>query len=168
MEDLLDHFVKMFLFENNESENQDNPQYDAISDEDLGAEITLEELKKAVFHQRNNSTNGLDNVCTEAIKSSFNITLSFLLKVVNQIFNSGEYPESWGLGIITPIFKSGDVNQAKNYRGITISNILSKICSQILLNRVTEWSKKDEFLCKNQFVSGKGSRQQIVSIYVTP
>ena len=93
---------------------------------DLDSDISLEELKQATFHQKNNSSYGLDNICSEAIKSSFDITSPFLLKIVNQIFNSGEYPESWARGIITPIFKSGDPNLAKNYRGITVGSCLSK------------------------------------------
>ena len=156
MEDLLQHLKEIFSDETNDFENQDNPQNDVNFDEDLDVDITLEELRKAVFHQKNKSACGLDNVCTEAIKASFDIVSSFLLNLVNQIFNSGEYPESWGLGIITPIFKSGDANQAKNYRGITVSNILSKISSQILLNRLTDWSEKHEFMSKNQFGFQKG------------
>ena len=61
-----------------------------------------------------------------------------------------------GRRIIAPIFKSGDANQAKNYRGITISNVLSKIYSQILLSRLNKWSEKYEILCKNQFGFQKG------------
>ena len=156
IEDLLQHFKSMFSDETIDTDNNETPDNRLNFDDDLDAAITLEELKKAVFHQKNKSACGLDTVCTEAIKASFDIVSSFLLKLVNQIFDSGEYPESWGLGIITPIFKSGDRNQAKNYRGITVSNILSKIYSQILLNRLTKWSEKHEFLCKNQFGFQKG------------
>ena len=55
------------------------------------------------------------------------------------MFQNGEYP---GDGIITPIFKKGDVNDAGNYRGITLINILAKIYSQFLLNRLTNWVEK--------------------------
>ena len=113
-------------------------------------------LKRPTFHQKNNSSYGLDNVCSEAIKSSFDLIPDYLLNIVNHIFNTGEYPESWGHGIIAPIFKSGDPNLEKNYRGITISNILSKIYSQILLNRLNKWAEIYEVLSKNQFGFRKG------------
>ena len=35
-------------------------------------------------------------------------------KLYNKLFNSGQYPDSWANGIITPINKKGDVNDAKN------------------------------------------------------
>ena len=127
-----------------------------LHNKDLDVDISSEELKQAVFHQKNNSSYGLDNICTEAVKTSLNIISSCLLKLLNQIFNSGEYPESWGRGIIAHIFKSGNANQAKNYRGITISNVLSKIYSQILLSRLNKWSEKYEILCKIQFGFQKG------------
>ena len=119
----------MFSDETIDIDSKEIPDNMLNFDDDLDADITLEELRKAVFHQKNKSACGLDTVCTEAIKASFDIVSSFLLKLVNQIFDSGAYPESWGLGIITPIFKSGDRNIAKNYSGITVtcSNILSKI-----------------------------------------
>ena len=56
-----------------------------------------------------------------------------------------------GEGIISPIFKSGNVDDAKNYRGITLINILAKIYSQLLVNRLTKWSEKEEKLNNTQF-----------------
>lgn len=81
----------MFSNENNENENQEFSQHEQIFGEDLDAEISLEELKKTVSHHKNNTVYGLDNVCVEVIKSSFNIISPFLLKLVNQTFDSGEY-----------------------------------------------------------------------------
>ena len=54
------------------------------------------------------------------------------------------------------MFKKGDVNEAKHYRGITLINILANINSQIQLNRLTAWSAKHEKLSKNQFGFQKG------------
>ena len=61
-----------------------------------------------------------------------------------------------GEGIISPIFKSGNVDDAQNYRGITLINILAKIYSQLLVNRLTKWSEKEEKLNNTQFRFQKG------------
>ena len=39
----------------------------------------------------------------------------------------------------------------KNYRGITLINVLGKIYSQILLNRLTKWSDKHDKISTTQF-----------------
>ena len=52
--------------------------------------------------------------------------------------------------------KGGDHDNASNYRGITLNNILAKIYSQILLNRLTKWSEKHEKISQNQFGFQKG------------
>ena len=79
-----------------------------------------------------------------------------MLTLYNRLLNNGEYPRAWGEGIITPIVKKGDVNDASNYRGITLINILAKLYSQLLLNRVTKWSEVYEKITKNQFGFQKG------------
>lgn len=74
------------------------------------------------------------------------------------MFINSEYPESWGIGYIIPIFKGGDPTQAQNYRGITLNNILAKIYSQVLLNRLTKWTKKYETITDFQYGYQAGKR----------
>ena len=61
-----------------------------------------------------------------------------------------------GAGIIAPIHKGGNIDDPKNYRGITLINVIAKIYSQILLNRLTHWSIKHDKLIQNQFGFQKG------------
>ena len=61
------------------------------------------------------------------------------------------YPSDWGTGVIIPIFNGRDANDPKNYCGITLNNIISKIYSQILLNRLTKWSNLYGKIIDNQF-----------------
>ena len=70
------------------TENDDVPLNGNICDRDAGTDISLKEIKRATFHQKNNSSYGLYNVCLEANKSSFDLILDHLLNVVNHIFNT--------------------------------------------------------------------------------
>ena len=72
------------------------------------------------------------------------------------MYNTGEYPRTWGESIIHPIFKKGDANDPQNYRGITLINVLAKIYSQLLLNRLTKWSTENKTITDNQFGFQKG------------
>ena len=161
-EDLLNHFKIIFAGDTGTPAGPQQAQATQASEPpnnahpELDAEITEAELKEAVFHQKNNKSPGIDHLNAELFKISLDIISPFLLKLYNRIFQNGEYPRSWGEGIIIPIFKSGNADEAQNYRGITLINILAKIYSQILLNRLTKWSEKENKLTNNQFGFQKG------------
>ena len=122
----------------------------------MDCDISEQALRKAVFSQKNNKSAGTDDLCSELFKGSFDIVSQFLLKLYNRLFSNGEYPRLWGEGIIVPIFKGGNNDDPSSYRGITLINILGKIYSQILLNRLNSWAEKEEKILQNQFGFQKG------------
>lgn len=155
IDQLHEHFQNMFgdhteLNQNNEHQTEPNLQSNAFN-EDFDADFTLTELSRAVYSQNNNKTPGMDSIPSEIIKASYDNISTFLLKLYNKMYNTGEYPRMWGESIIHPIFKKGDANDPQNYRGITLINVLAKIYSQLLLNRLTKWSTENETITDNQF-----------------
>ena len=98
----------------------------------------------------------MDNLPSELFKNPFDIVVPFLLAFYNRLFLNGEYPKAWAQGIIVPIFKNGNTDDAHNYRGITLINILGKIYSQILLNRLSKWSsQKSTISCQKISLASK-------------
>ena len=55
------------------------------------------------------------------------------------IYNTGEFPEDWCKSIISPIHKSGPVNNPENHRAIVFINCLCKIFMSILTSSLTDW-----------------------------
>jgi hypothetical protein len=54
--------------------------------------------------------------------------ISILLLLINNVFKTGEIPDSLKIGLLSPIYKNkGSKNDATNYRGITVLPVLSKI-----------------------------------------
>ena len=156
VEQLHDHFKTLFGDQNVPNENTDPNHVINSNDEILDTEFTLTELHAAVFSQHNNKSPGMDNIPSEIIKASFPYIAPFLLNLYNKMFNNREYPRSWGESIIYPIFKKGDVNDAQNYRGITLISILAKIYSQLLLSRLTTWTTEHDTITNKQFGFQKG------------
>ena len=155
MKDLYNHFNTL-LGQVPENNNANDIEFQDIQDNELDSKITEQEIRQAVFNQKSGKSPGPDELTAELIKASYDIISPHLTSILNRLFDNSEYPESWGLGYIVPIYKGGDSKLAQNYRGITLNNILAKIYSQVLLNRLTAWTEKHEKISECQFGYQKG------------
>ena len=77
--------------------------------------------------------------------------IPYLIKIYNNISDSGIYPESWCKGLIVPIHKKGDRSDPNNYRGITLISAFAKLFSLVLRNRLNPWCEDNEKFSEFQF-----------------
>jgi hypothetical protein len=77
-------------------------------------------------------------------------------KLFNNIINTGIYPEVWVQSIIIPVFKKGDVNEPKNYRGISLVSHVGKLFTGLLNKRFLKWAEQHNILTDAQFGSRPG------------
>lgn len=85
------------------------------------------------------------------------------IKLVNKIWNEGGIPEEWNRGLICSIYKRGDKENVKNYRGITFMDTAYKIYVSILNERMK--IKVEEKAGEGQFGFRQG-RRTADAIYV--
>ena len=116
---------------------------------ELDAGITMEEYTKALRTCKNHKSAGPDGLIYEVIGASASLN-PVVLRLFNEIFESGVFPRSWTTGILVPILKKGSPHQAENYRGISLLPVLSKLLTKILNNRMLLWADKFEVLDKGQ------------------
>ena len=77
--------------------------------------------------------------------------MCFLQRLFNVVFISGYYPTQWSEELITPIHKKASLEDANSYRSITLINVLSKIYSHLLNNRLLKWAADNDKLSDFQF-----------------
>ena len=167
---MFDHFKSIYGEDENSTGQEDrdlhvNPEQ--VVNEEVDAEISLTEIKKCSFCSKNNKSTGTDQICAEILKASFDIVSTFLFKLYNRLFLNAEYPRLWGEGFIVPIFKGGCQDESNNFRGKILINIMGKINSQILLNRLNKWEEEEEKILDNQygFQKGKSTVDCIFTFY---
>lgn len=90
--------------------------------------------------------------------------LTGITKLINKVWNGEGMPESWKEGIISPIFKKGDRNKEKNYRGITLLNTGYKIYAMVLENRLTKELEQKKIILETQagFRKGRSTTDNIM------
>ena len=154
--DMYVHFNTLYGTQTEKTQTDNNEsQFRLLYDRELDSPFIENEIRKAVFEQKNSKSPGNDNLIAEVFKNSFDIISPFLLSLYNKLFSEGIFPQSWGEGILVPIFKGGNP-EAKNFRGITLNNIISKLYSKILVNRLTKWCDSHQKFIDNQFGFQKG------------
>ena len=135
-------FFKSINEENPYDDSEFNTDSDQTDNEIINQPISENEILKAISKICNNKSSGLDDIKNEHIKTTSHIMLPVYKKLFNIIFSKGLIPESWSYGTIKPIFKGkGDPKLAENYRPITILSCFGKLFTQIINDRLKEFSE---------------------------
>ena len=82
--------------------------------------------------------------------SGMNDISEILLILFNEIFNTGCFPNNWANSILLPIHKSGSMNDPNNFRGISLIDILNKILTGILYDRLYSWAEENSKIDETQ------------------
>ena len=125
-----------------------------VSDEDTDISdwlMSVEDVDKVVFESmKRGKSPGLDSVVIEHVLFSHPSVMVHLTRLFNIMIKHGFVPNSFGEGVIVPLLKdkSGDVCSSDNYRGITLSPVISKIFESCILTKV------NPFLTSHDFANG--------------
>ena len=118
---------------------------------ELDAPISVIEIMNTIKSFKRNKSQDLENNVTDFFIECNDFISPYLCIIYNEIFNSGSYPEAWSKGIDIPIFKKGNKHDPANYRAITLVNIMSKIFSLCLRNRIDKWCENENVFSESQF-----------------
>jgi hypothetical protein len=100
---------------------------------------------KAAKNLKNSKAPGLDDIINEYLKTTVTKCLPYYVKLFNLIFDSGESPDSWTLGISKAIYKNkGDPNDPDNYRAISLVTLPGKLFTSILSSRLSNFSDETD------------------------
>ena len=150
IENWYQHFENLFRSASGICENPADGNIDENMNFDLNGPITEQEVLNAIDNLRNRKSSGPDNICSEMLKAAGKRATQFLTNFFNEIFNKGYYPREWGKSIIVPIFKKGDITSPDNYRGISLSSIISKCYTSILNKRIYNWLEENDKISETQ------------------
>ena len=96
--------------------------------------ITIDDTLDAVFDMKDGKSQDDDGLSAEHFKNGPLILFIKLTSLFKSMLMHGFVPEQFRFGTITPIIKDkhGNTSDVNNYRGITISPLISKVFERIL------------------------------------
>lgn len=98
--------------------------------------VTLEEVRKVVFSMAADKSPGPDGYTSEFFKASWDITGRYFVVAVQAFFDTGFLPKGINSTILALIPKKNDAVFMKDYRLISCCNVVYKVISKLLANRM--------------------------------
>ena len=96
--------------------------------------FTKQEFKEAKRQLQLGKSAGPDQIPPEVIKLC-NLD-DILLDMCNSLLMDRDKVDQWSLMNIIPIFKSGNILDPSNYRGISLAPVAAEVYNRLILNRI--------------------------------
>ena len=160
--DWYEHFTAVFCQSTHELSNDweetINQRHSRVvaDDSSLNAPFEQSEIQLALTCLKSKKSPGVDDICSEMLSCSSGLILPYLTKLFNEIFSTGIYPFRWSESIVVPIYKRGNMHEVNNYRGISLTSILSKVFVHVLKSRLTDWADDNKIISEEQAGFRKG------------
>uniref|UniRef100_A0A3P9KPY0 Reverse transcriptase domain-containing protein n=1 Tax=Oryzias latipes TaxID=8090 RepID=A0A3P9KPY0_ORYLA len=115
------------------------------------------EVVNIINKLRSSYTVGADYISSNIIKAIVNEIAEPLAYTINLSLTHGKVPKITKIAQIIPIYKSGDKNDTKNYRPISILPTLSKVFERVVYSRLSDYFVKHNVLVPQQYGFRKNS-----------
>ena len=103
--------------------------------EDLS--FTAEDIRKSILKLSSGSTGGPDGVPAVLLKECVDELKYPIYLMWRASLSSSHVPRGLKVGIICPIYKSGNRSEPQNYRPITLTSHLIKVYERVLVDSLT-------------------------------
>jgi hypothetical protein len=129
--------------------------------------IVLEEREviTALKNLDPNKANGPDQIPPGFLKECAQSLAKPLTIIFNRSLETGRVPSGWKKAKVCPIFKKGEKCDIKNYRPISLLNIVSKILERCVYNHIIDEIQPRITPFQHGFVAGKSTITQLLETY---
>ena len=129
------------------------------------AKITATEIKAAWGMLKKKKAAGLDGIPNEAWIYGGEALTNKLIGIIGKVWEGEGVPEDWKTAIVVPLYKKGEVNETRNYRGISLLPTAYKIYTEVIRMRLVKEVEEKTILPDGQAGFRKG-RATVDNIYI--
>ena len=113
--------------------------------------VTTNEVKSIIDKLHSKPSAGSDRLSSITLKKINQHILLPITIIINQIMNTGIFPDKLKIAKVIPLYKKDDPSIVGNYRPISILPVLSKIIEKIMFKQIHEYFKTHKLYYANQY-----------------
>jgi exonuclease III len=112
-------------------------EFIASDNHEVFSDISVELIDWCTRSMKLHKAAGIDGIEVEHLLHAHPIVCLLLCRLFNAMLQCGHVPRGFHYGIIIPVVKDpcGDISNANNYRGITLSPTISKLFEMCIMNK---------------------------------
>ena len=113
--------------------------------------ICENDVLKLIHEMDNKSSSGNDCISNKMLKYIKNEISKAVALIINQMLNSGIFPNRLKISKIIPVYKKGNANLLNNYRPISLLPTISKIFERVIYNQLYNYFIDNQLLSEQQY-----------------
>ena len=99
-------------------------------------EIREAEVRQTLKKTKIGRTPEIDGIPVELYKADSDVAVKELTRLFNRIWHEEKVPDQWKKSLIVKIPKRGDLKECKNWRGVTLFPVASKVMGRVIIERI--------------------------------
>ena len=93
-----------------------------------------------------NKATGIDKILNRILKMAAFVIYKNLADLFNLSITSGVFPSDWKIAKVSPLFKSGDLTDANNYRPIPVLPTIARVFERLIFVQLYTYVNDNNFL----------------------
>ncbi len=110
-----------------------------------------EAIKKIISSLKSKTSFGWDGISTKLLKSIQDILSGSLTIIINQMLNTGIFPDKLKLAKVSPIYKKEDETLFTNYRPISLLPAISKVFEKVIFKQLYHFFQSNNLFYNSQY-----------------
>ncbi len=127
-------------------------------------EVNTELVSKIIGELKPKTSCGFDGFSMKLIKLIELQIVGPVTSIINQMLNTGIFPDDLKIAKVVPLFKKGDDTIFSNYRPISLLPAISKIFEKVIYKQVYDFFKLNKLLYPSQYGFRQGHSTELAAM----
>ena len=129
--------------------------------------MTAADIFEIINSMKPKASSGIDELSNKILKHIQEVIVPPLTIIINQMLNTGLFPEKLKVSKVIPLYKKGDEHLFTNYRPISLLPSMSKIFEKVIFKQLSYYFEENCLIFTNQYGFRKQHSTEHAALHLT-